>query len=113
MAPKPITTQHIESVPGKCGGKPCIAGTRIRVWDVYALHELQGKTADEVTIAYPDITLGDVYAALAYYFDHKAEIDAQMKADDKFVEELKKVTGPGPLARKLASMDAGSDTISS
>jgi len=104
---------HIEKVPGKCGGKPCVKGTRIRVWDIYVLHECQGKSADEVLLAYPQLSLSDVHAALAYYFDHKAEIDTQMKADDEFIERLKAATGPGPLAMKLASLDADSDSVSS
>lgn len=108
-----LMTKHIESVAGKCGGKPCIAGTRVRVWDVYVLHELEGQSPDEITAAYPGITLAQVHAALAYYFDHKTEIDSQMKAADERIEALKKLTGPGPLAEKLASMDAGSDTVSS
>jgi uncharacterized protein (DUF433 family) len=99
-----ITHQHIEKVTGKCGGKPCIKGTRIRVWDIYVLCELQGKTADEAIAAYPQLSLSDVHAALAYYYDHKAEIDAEMKSADEFIEQLKAATGPGPLTRKLACM---------
>ena len=106
------TTKHIESVPGKCGGKPCIAGTRIRVWDVYVVHELQGKSADEVVAVFPGISLADVHAALAYYYDHKAEIDAEMNAADAYVEAMKRQTGPGPLAQKLASMESASDSVS-
>ena len=36
MSPTPIAPprQHVSSTPGVCGGKPCIAGTRIRVWDI-------------------------------------------------------------------------------
>ena len=110
---EPVTAKHIEASPDKCGGKPCIAGTRIRVWDVYVAHELRGESPDQITSQYDGITLADVHAALAYYFDHKAEIDAQMQEADERVEALKKATGPGPLARKLASMDAAGDTISS
>ncbi len=111
---QPSTSHHIESVAEKCGGKPVIAGTRIRVWDVYVAHELEGKTADQIVAAFPHITLADVHAALAYYWDHKDEIDQQMKEADDFVEQLKKSTGLGPLARKLAgsSTDTGSDSIS-
>jgi len=36
-----------------------------------------------VVAAYPEISLSDVHAALAYYYDHKAEIDAQMKSADQ------------------------------
>ncbi|MEZ6099382.1 MAG: DUF433 domain-containing protein [Pirellulaceae bacterium] len=106
------TNSHVESSPEKCGGKPCITGTRIRVWDIYVLHERQGKSADEIVAAYPHITLADVHAALAYYFDNKVEIDRQMKEADDFVDQLRRATGPGPLARKLAALDAGNDSRS-
>ena len=76
--------QHIETDPNT--GKPCIAGTGIRVWDVYVLSERQGKSPDEVVAAFPHLTLADVHAALAYYWDNKDVIDQQMKEADEFVE---------------------------
>lgn len=94
-------------------GKPCIAGTGIRVWDVYVLHERRGRTPDEIVAAYPHITLADVHAALAHYWDNKEEIDRQMKEADEFVEQLKAASGPGPLARKLGAMESGRDHVSS
>jgi uncharacterized protein (DUF433 family) len=103
---EPTLTQHIEIRPDKCGGKPCVAGTRIRVWDIYVLHERLGKTPDEILDDYPDLSLADIHAALAYYFGNQAEIDAQMKAADDFVDQLKALSGPGPLAEKLAQRDS-------
>lgn len=94
-------------------GRPCIAGSGIRVWDVYVLHERQGRTPDEIVAAFPHLTLADVHAALAYYWDHKPEIDRQMKEADEFVEHLKSATGPGPLARKLAALEADRDRAAS
>lgn len=110
---EPVTAKHIESVPEKCGGKPCIAGTRIRVWDIYIASEVRGESPDEITAQYPSITLADVHAALAYYWDNREAIDQQMKESDEFVEKMKAMTGPGPLAKKLASMEADSDSVSS
>ena len=43
-----VSTEHIEITPGVCGGKPRIAGHRIRVQDIYVWHELQGQTAEEI-----------------------------------------------------------------
>ncbi len=108
-----VTAKHIESVPEKCGGKPCIAGTRVRVWDIYIAHEVRGESPDQITAQYPSITLADVHAALAFYWDNREAIDLQMKATDEYVAKMKVVTGPGPLARKLANGDADSDTVSS
>jgi uncharacterized protein (DUF433 family) len=85
-----VSSEHIRVTPGVCGGKPCIAGTHIRVQDIYVWHELQGQTADEIVSNFPHITLGDVHAALAYYWDHRQEIDQQMKRDDEFVETMKR-----------------------
>ena len=45
---EPVTPKHVESEPARCGGKPCVAATRIRVWDVYVWHELQGQSAEEI-----------------------------------------------------------------
>jgi uncharacterized protein (DUF433 family) len=92
---------HIELTPGVCGGRPRVAGTRIRVQDVYVWHELQGRTADDIVASFPSLTLSDVHAALAYYFDHQDEIASQMRADDEFVQQLKNEIGPGPLESKL------------
>src|SRR5262249_4437535 len=69
--------KHIESKPRVCGGKPCVAGTRIRVQDIYVWHELQGKTPDEIVSDFPQLTLADVHAALAYYWDNREAIQRQ------------------------------------
>jgi uncharacterized protein (DUF433 family) len=40
----PTLTTRLESKPTVCGGKACIAGTRIRVQDIYVWHVLQGAS---------------------------------------------------------------------
>jgi len=82
--------KHIEATPGVCGGKPRIAGTRIRVQDIYICHELHGMSPDEIVDAYPHITLADVHAALAYYYDHRDAIQQAIVTDRVLVENLKK-----------------------
>lgn len=84
-----VIAEHIEITPGVCGGKPRIAGHRIRVQDVVVWHEQMGMSVDEIVSRYPSITLADVYAALAYYHDHFAEIRQQMQESEMFVQELK------------------------
>lgn len=93
--------QHIDSVPERCGGKPCIVGTRIRVYDVYVWHVQSGKTVDEIVHDFPQLSHADVYAALMYYHDHREEITAQMKADEEFAAELKAKQAPTKLERHL------------
>jgi uncharacterized protein (DUF433 family) len=77
--------QHIEVTPGVAGGKPRIAGHRITVQNIVIWHETLGKTADEIADEH-DLTLSDVYAALAYYFDHQEEINKSLADGNDFVE---------------------------
>jgi uncharacterized protein (DUF433 family) len=102
-----LERRHVESRPGVCGGKPCIAGTRIRVQDIYVCHELKGMSPDEIVVAYPSISLADVHAALAYYFDHRDEITRQMHEENAFVDALKAQSGPGILDRLIGPMQDG------
>ena len=86
--------QHIETVPGKCGGKPCVAGTRIRVWDIHVWHHLRGQSPEQIVGDFPQLTLADVYAALAYYMDHREEIQKQMQEAEEFVDKMRRKQGP-------------------
>ena len=81
--------QHITKTSGICGGKACIAGRRIRVMDIVVWHEMRGYSADEIVDMFPGITLADVYAALAYYFDHRDEVEADFRKEDEWAEWLK------------------------
>jgi len=101
---------HIEIKPEVCGGKPCIAGTRIRVQDIYVWHSLQGESADEIVSRFPNLTLGDVFAALTYYWDHQEEISRQMREETEFVDELKQ-KHVSPLAQKLGARSAANDSL--
>src|SRR2546421_1383295 len=100
-APVAPPKQHVTSTPGVCGGKPCIARTRIRVWDVASLAQ-SGHSPDEILTHYPSLTLADIHAALAYYYDNRDQIDRRAVEDERFADELRQKLGPGPLERKLA-----------
>jgi len=84
----PTIADHIVSTPDRCGGRARIAGTRIRVQDIVSDHEVHGLSPEEIAREYPQITLAQVHAALAYYYDHRDEIRAQMRADEEAVEKL-------------------------
>ena len=83
-----LIREHIEVTPGVCGGRPRIAGHRIRVMDIAVLHEQLGLTPDEIISAYPSLTLADVHAALAYYFDHQDEVQKDLSQDRQLAADL-------------------------
>jgi uncharacterized protein (DUF433 family) len=80
---------RIVSTPGIRGGKPRIDGHRITVEDVAVWHERMGMSPDEIVYHYPSITLSDVYAALAYYFENRERIDADIAEAEKRVDQLR------------------------
>lgn len=86
--PSLVISQHIEITPGICGGKPRIAGHRIKVQDIVIWHERMGMSPDEIIYHHPSITLGDVYAALTYYHDHREEIRKQIEEGEDFAKQL-------------------------
>jgi uncharacterized protein (DUF433 family) len=95
-----VITERITRTPGVCGGKACIAGHRVRVMDIAIWHEHMGMSADEIVDQIPTITLSDVHAALAYYFDHVEEIRNDMRREDEIAEHFRKKY-PSKLKEKL------------
>jgi uncharacterized protein (DUF433 family) len=79
-----VVDRHIEITAGIAGGRPRIAGHRITVQNIVIWHERMGKSVDEVCAEY-GLTLAEVHAALAYYFDHQDEIDQRIEDDETFV----------------------------
>ena len=51
--------------PGKRGGRPCIRGMRITVYDVLGWLAV-GMTNEEIMDDFPELTVEDIRAALAY-----------------------------------------------
>jgi uncharacterized protein (DUF433 family) len=62
-------------------GAPTIEGTDIRVKDIAVASEHDGYEPDEITQLYPDLSLGDVHRALAYYYDHIDEFRSASAAE--------------------------------
>ena len=109
----PVIAQHVESKPTVCGGKPCVAGTRIRVWDIHVWHDLRGQTPAEIIAHYPQLTLADVHGALAFYHDHRDEIEAQIRVDEKLADNMEVKQGPTHYTRirdaVLGACDGGNN----
>src|SRR5438445_6933888 len=85
----PADRVRIVSTPGVCGGRPRIDGHRITVEDVAIWHERRGMSPDEIVSGHPSISLADVHAALAYYYDNRERIDQAILDGQRFVEEMK------------------------
>jgi uncharacterized protein (DUF433 family) len=76
-----VAYPHIVKQTGVCGDKAHIEGTRIRVNNVVFLYK-NGDTDAKIREAYPDLNEAQIHAALAYYFDNRAEIDDELNDDE-------------------------------
>jgi len=61
------------------GGKACIAGTTLRVIDVAMASIFHGRTPSAIASDF-DVSLAQVHAALSYYYQHKTQLDEDIRA---------------------------------
>jgi uncharacterized protein (DUF433 family) len=73
--------------PALCGGRPIVRGSRIEVALLAWQFEVEGRSPDEIVDSFPHLTLGQVHAALGYYYDHRSEIEALWRAEDSAVAQ--------------------------
>jgi uncharacterized protein (DUF433 family) len=73
-------TAVLTSSPDVCGGRLRIDGTRITVNQIVTLYK-RGYSAEEIADQYPHVTLAQVYTALAYYHNNRAEVEADLVAE--------------------------------
>jgi uncharacterized protein (DUF433 family) len=96
-----VSIDHIE-VDDK--GVARIRGSRIKVIHLVMEKMANGWDADEMHVQHPHLSLGQIHAALAYYHDHKAELDAQIQESVRFAEEMAAKAGESPVVKKLRAM---------
>ena len=81
----PITT--IVSDPAIRNGQPVIAGTAVRVSDLATSAIFRNLNAEELAANF-GLDMGQVYAALAWYFQNREQIDAQIRAEATHADQL-------------------------
>lgn len=79
-----ISTEHLTFDER---GNARIEGTRIKVKHI-ALLTQHGRSPEQIQQEITHVSLAQIHAALAYYYDHRAEIDEQLRKDDEISEEL-------------------------
>ena len=82
---------------------PIVVGTKMKVIELILDKIAYGLSPDELQYQHPHLTLGQIYSALAYYADHKEELDQEIEQQLKQVDQMRKATKPAPLVAKLKS----------
>lgn len=80
---------------------PYIEGTSMKIVELVTSIHAYGWSPEELHFQYPHLSMSQIYAALAYYWEHKEEIDADVKRRFEYSEQLRQETGESPLAKRL------------
>src|SRR5438105_1834612 len=78
---------------------PWISGANTKVVEVVLDKMAHNSSPEEIHEQYPHLSLAQIYAALSYYYDHQAEVDADIERRDRYVEELR-AQQTNPLTRQ-------------
>ena len=71
---------HITVKKGVCGGAPIVKDTRTSVANIAGYYRL-GLSPEEIQRELPHLTLAQIFDALAFYFDHRQEMDREMEQE--------------------------------
>jgi uncharacterized protein (DUF433 family) len=95
-----VSYPHIEQ---RHNGTLYIAGTPFKVRQIALDHVAYGWGPTEIQREHPQLTLGQIHAALGYYYDHKEALDCQIEEALSHAERLRAVQGVSSLAAKAAA----------
>ena len=80
---------------------PLIAGTTMKVVELVTAQHAHGWSPEELAFQFPHLTLGQIHSALAYYWDHQAELDQEIMRRLALADDLQRRTPPAPILERL------------
>jgi uncharacterized protein (DUF433 family) len=83
------------------GGVPRIAGTTMKVVELVTAQTAYGWSAEELHFQFPHLSLGQIHSALAYYWDHRDELDHDIARRLTAVDQQQRQIPPAPLRARL------------
>ena len=81
--------------------------TNVKVIEVVLDHLAYGWNAETIQENHPHLSLAQVFAALAWYYDHQIELDAEIERQDERIRALRASSGPSNLQRRMTAQRRG------
>ncbi len=83
---------------------PIITGSTMKVVELITSVKAYGWTPEELHESYPHLSMSQIHSALAYYWDNREEIDADMERRYQYAEKMRQEAGISPIAVKIRKM---------
>ena len=93
-----IAPPHIRLDPR---GAAWIDDTNVKVIEVVLDRLAYGWSPEEIHFQHPELSLAQIHAAMAYYYDHQPELDAEIARQEREVRRLRDQAGESPLVTRL------------
>jgi uncharacterized protein (DUF433 family) len=85
-------------------GIPWICGANTKVVEVVLDKIAHGWSPEEMHRQHPHLSMAQIHAALAYYYEHQNEVDADIERRNRYVEELRAQQPDSPLRQRLRAL---------
>jgi len=99
-APFPTTTSY-EHIRLDDKGVPQIAGTTMKVVELVMAQKAHGWSPEELHFQHPYLSMTQIHSALAYYWEHKEELDTDIERRLDYAENSREDAGSSTLATRL------------
>ncbi len=96
-----LTETRYEHIQVTVDQVPMIVGTTMKVVELITNHLAYGWSPEELHFQHPYLSMGQIHSALAYYWDHKAELDRDIEERLESVDQIQKTTSPSSLVKRL------------
>lgn len=101
MSTSPLASSEYPHIDFDAKDQPVLAGTTLKVVELVMAQRAHGWSPEELHFQHPYLSLGQIYSALAYYWDHKSALDADIEQRSRYAEQARQDAGPSPLLAKL------------
>ena len=95
------TLEAIKHISLDARGVAWIAVKNVKVLEIVQDHLAYGWSADAIHEQHPSLSLAEIHSALAFYYDHAAEVEAQLAALGGDLNVLRSATGESSLQKRL------------
>ena len=100
-----VETRYEHIVLDADGGTPHIAGTTMKVVELVTAQSAYGWSPEELHFQFPHLSLGQIHSALAYYWDHRDELDRDIARRLAAVDRQQSQLPDVPLRARLRAED--------